>query len=271
MEADRRIIRVQGFCHVVSNGVFTYYRPTVKGEFIGMALHARHPLPIAQTNPRSPVSEAYRTIRTNLQFAGVAENTQVILITSSQSGEGKTSLASNLALVTAQAGQRVLLIDADMRKPQVHHRFQISNLDGLSSVLIRERTLKDVVVAAQTPNLYLMPSGPIPPNPSEMLSSRSMRELVESCRKEFDYIFIDSSPVLAVADALVLTGISDGTLFVVDARQTNRNMARQAVRALQQVKARILGVVLNRVTKDSGDTYYYSSYGYYAAGDSVGV
>lgn len=236
-----------------------------------MTLRARRPLPIAQANPRSPVSEAYRTIRTNLQFASVAENTQVILVTSSKSGEGKTSLSCNLALVTAQAGQRVLLIDADMRKPQVHHRFQVSNLDGLSSILIRERTFEEAVVQTQTQNLWLLPSGPIPPNPSEMLASQAMKKYLDSFRQEFDYIFIDTSPVLAVSDPLVLAAVSDGTLFVVDAQQTNRNMARQAVAALVQVHARMLGVVLNRVTKASGDSYYYYSYGYSAQGDSVGV
>lgn len=233
-----------------------------------MALQSRHPLPITQTNPKSPVSEAFRTIRTNLQFAGVAENTQAVLVTSSAPGEGKTSLCANLAAVTAQAGSRVLLIDADMRKPQVHHRFQISNLDGLSSVLIKERTLQQVITGTQTPNLFLLPSGPIPPNPSEMLASHAMKTLVEDCRKEFDYIFIDSSPVLAVSDPLILASITDGTLFVVDAKQTNRNMARQAVSSLHQVQARLLGVVLNRVTKDSGDTYYYSAYSYYSSGSS---
>lgn len=235
-----------------------------------MALINRHPLPIAQTNPRSPVTEAYRTVRTNLQFAAVSDDVKVVLVTSSQPGEGKTTLAANLATVTASAGHRVLLMDADLRKPQLHHRFHISNLDGLSSVLIRERQWNECLVQ-HTDKLFLLPSGPIPPNPSEMLSSRALRVLMGMLREEFDYIFIDSPPVLAVADAMVLTTNSDGTIFVVDTQKTNRNLARRAVGSLQQAHARILGVVLNRVTKQSGDTYYYSSYNYYSNGESVSL
>ncbi|WP_233095926.1 CpsD/CapB family tyrosine-protein kinase [Alicyclobacillus sp. SO9] len=227
-----------------------------------MALSNRYPQPIAQSSPKSPVAEAFRTIRTNIQFAGVVQETKVILVTSSQPGEGKTSTVSNLAIVSAQAGNRVLLLDADMRKPQVHQRFQISNLDGLSNVLIKERALKDCISTSETPNLYLLPSGPIPPNPSEMLASKSFAALVERCREDFDMVFIDSPPILAVTDALILTRITDGTILVVDAQNTNRNSAIKAVSMLKQVNARILGTTLNRVPRKSeGSYYYYYSHG----------
>ncbi|MCL6633657.1 MAG: CpsD/CapB family tyrosine-protein kinase [Alicyclobacillus herbarius] len=206
-------------------------------------------------------------IRTNLQFAGVAEETKVILVTSSEPGEGKTSTICNLAIVTAQSGKRVLLLDADLRKPQVHQRFEASNLDGLSNLLIQERKLDQCVLHSGIPNLFLLPSGPIPPNPSEMLASKGFADLIQWARSEFDYVYIDAPPVLAVTDALILTRIADGTVLVVDAQHTNRNFAQKAVGMLQQVEARILGVVLNRVPRKSEGYYYY----YYDAGIKAGA
>lgn len=225
-----------------------------------MPLTNRYPLPIAQTNPRSPVTEAYRTVRTNIQFAGVVQDTNVVLVTSSQSSEGKTSTASNLAVVSAQAGKRVLLIDADLRKPQMHHRFQISNLYGLSSVLIRDSSLPEAALPTSIDNLWVLPSGPIPPNPSEMLASPAFTSLIEDCCNAYDMLIIDSPPVLAVADALILTRCSDGVLFVVDSQSTNRGQAQKAVASLQQVNARILGVVLNRLSRKGTEGYYYYYY-----------
>ncbi|WP_083516902.1 CpsD/CapB family tyrosine-protein kinase [Alicyclobacillus shizuokensis] len=206
-------------------------------------------------------------IRTNLQFAGVAEETKVILVTSSEPGEGKTSTISNLAIVTAQSGKRVLLIDADMRKPQIHQRFQTSNLDGLSNLLIQERKLEQCIMYSGIDNLFLLSSGPIPPNPAEMLASSAFADLMKWARGEFDYIYIDAPPILAVTDALVLTRVADGTVLVVDAQRTNRNMAQRAVGMLRQVEARILGVVLNRVPRKSAGYYYY----YYDSGVQGGA
>jgi capsular exopolysaccharide synthesis family protein len=197
----------------------------------------------------------------------VVQDTRVILVTSSQAGEGKTATTSNIAVVSAQAGKRVLLIDADMRKPQIHHRFNISNLNGLSSVLIKDRTLEECIVPAVTPNLFLLPSGPIPPNPSEMLSSQTFLDLIEQCRNEYDFIVLDSPPVLAVADAMILTRAVDGTVVVVDAQQTSRGLAQKAVESLRQVNARILGVVLNRIPKGKHNAYYY--YQYYSHAETI--
>lgn len=228
-----------------------------------MPLSKRNPHPIALRHPKSTITEAYRSIRTNIQFSSMVNDAQVLLFTSTQPGEGKTETVCNVAVVSAQAGKRVLLVDADLRKPQVHHRFQISNLDGLSSILIRERSMEQATVSSAQANLFLLPSGPIPPNPSEMLSSRYFFQLVQRWREEYDLILIDSPPVLSVADALILSQASDGVVFVVDATKTPRNHARKAVAALQQVNAKLLGVVLNRVQRK--DSQYAYQYYYYAS------
>ncbi|MCL6598844.1 MAG: CpsD/CapB family tyrosine-protein kinase [Alicyclobacillus macrosporangiidus] len=230
-----------------------------------LALSTRNPQPITITQPKSLISEAYRNIRTNIQFSTAVNDMRTVMFTSTLPEEGKTSTASNVAVVSAQAGKRVLLVDADLRKPQVHHRFQVSNLDGLSTVLIRERRLEECIIESQVHNLYLLPSGPIPPNPSEMLSSRVFSALAQHCAQEYDVVIFDTPPVLSVTDALVVSQLADGVVFVVNARKTNRNLARQAVAALQQVNARILGVVLNRVQQR--DRQYGYTYSYYYASE----
>ncbi|SFU43674.1 CpsD/CapB family tyrosine-protein kinase [Alicyclobacillus macrosporangiidus] len=230
-----------------------------------MALSNRNPQPITIAQPKSPVSEAYRNVRTNIQFSTAVNGARTLMFTSSVPEEGKTSTATNVAVVSAQAGKRVLLVDADLRKPQVHHRFQVSNLDGLSTVLIRERSLEECVIASRVPNLFLVPSGPIPPNPSEMLSSRMFVDFLQHCADEYDLVMIDTPPVLSVTDALIVSRQTDGVVFVVNALKTNRNLARQAVAALEQVNARVLGVVLNRVQQR--DRQYGYAYSYYYASE----
>lgn len=215
---------------------------------------------ISLTQPQSPITESYRTIRTNLQFASIDTETKIILVTSSGPGEGKTSTTCNLAVVSAQSGKRVLVIDADLRKPQVHLRFRVSNLTGLSTLLTRERKMEECIISSTPENLVLMPSGPIPPNPSEMLSSKGFRELLNRCAEEYDLVIVDTPPILAVSDALIVSQSVDGAILVVDAQGTNRKAALQAKLALDQVKARLLGVVLNRVKKNRGEGYYNYTY-----------
>ncbi len=234
-----------------------------------MTLTSRHPKPIAQMNLKSPITEAYRTVRTNIQFASIVDNVQAIIMTSAVPSEGKTSTACNVAVVSAQAGKRVLLIDADMRKPQIHQRFQISNLQGLSSLIIKEDSVENTIVKSETPGLFLLPCGPIPPNPSEMLASNSFMELIKQFREEYDLIIVDTPPVLSVTDALVATRAVDGTVYVIDASHTNRALAKKAVTALNQVGAKILGVVLNRMKMPSGSSYYY--YNYYTSNEQATV
>lgn len=220
-----------------------------------MSVKKKSYLPISQQNPRSPITEAYRTIRTNLQFSSVLKETRLVLITSSISGEGKTSTTANLGVVCAESGQRVLLIDADLRKPQLHNEFRLSNLTGLSSILIKEKSLSECIQETLTPNLFVLPCGPIPPNPAEALSSPAFEQVLMNCSEQFDLIFLDSPPILAVTDPLLLTKYADGILFVINAQSTNRNIAIRAKGALEQVNARVLGVILNKIPKRDNRNY----------------
>ncbi|MCL6442241.1 MAG: CpsD/CapB family tyrosine-protein kinase [Alicyclobacillus sp.] len=228
-------------------------------------------LPVSAVRARSLAAEAYRTVRTNIQFFRAVGDLQVIQFTSTFPSEGKTSTACNVAVVSAQAGVRVLLVDADLRKPQVHQQFQISNLDGLSTLLIREKTAEACVVASRVPGLNVLPSGPIPPNPSEMLSSKAFQEFIHWARSQYELVVVDSAPVLSVADALVLSQVADGVVFVVDAQSSHRVHARRAVEMLRQVNAKLLGAVLNRVERAQQGYGYYYSYYYQSSNEQASV
>lgn len=216
---------------------------------------------IVNTNPRSPVSEAYRSLRTNIDFSSVDENTQVIMVTSAGPEEGKSTVVGNLAVTYAQDERRVLLIDADMRKPTGHRTFQLSNRFGLSSFLSRQNSLEDVIQDTEVPNLFVMTAGPIPPNPAEMLNSNSMTKLMELLREQFDMILIDTPPVLAVTDAQLLASKSDGVLMVINSGKVKKEIAAKAKENLLRVNARMLGVVLNNVKRKTSEEYYYYYYG----------
>lgn len=215
---------------------------------------------ISMVNPKSPVSEAYRLMRTNIEFSAIDERLQVIMATSATPGEGKSTTISNLAIVYAQADKRVLLIDADMRKPTMHHTFRISNRVGLSTVLSRQCDPDEGVQRTAVPNLYVMGSGPIPPNPSEMVGSQRMITMLEEFRKQFDIILIDTPPVLAVTDAQLTATRSDGVIMVLDSGAVKREAAIKAKQQLEQVNARLLGVVLNNVKRNKQEGYYYYYY-----------
>lgn len=212
---------------------------------------------ITKLNPRSPISEQYRTIRTNIQFASVDDELHSILITSSGSNEGKSTIAANLAVVYAQQGKKVLLIDSDMRKPSVHYTFRLDNLRGLSSVLIGENSLTQVVEHGGEENLDIIPSGPIPPNPSELLASKRMKVFIKEAKEDYDLVIFDTPPVLAVTDAQVLANIVDGMLLVVRSGQTEKEAAIKAKQALEPAKAKLLGTVLNDREKKGTTNYYY--------------
>jgi len=216
---------------------------------------------IVLENPRSPVSESYRSLRTNIDFSSVDEKTQVIMVTSSGPGEGKSTVIGNLALTYAQSDRKVLLIDADMRKPTVHRTFGLSNRIGLSAYLSRQCDLEPAIQASDVPNLSIMTSGNIPPNPSEMLNSKSMTRLIELLREQFDIILIDTPPILAVTDAQLLASRSDGVLLVINAGKVKKDIAAKAKDNLMRVNARLLGVVLNNVKRKDSEEYYYYYYG----------
>lgn len=228
-----------------------------------MTLVKRFSSPITVESPKSASAEEYDIIRTNIQFAGDSEDdVKVILVTSAQPREGKTSTATNIAVVAAHAGKRVLLIDADMRNPNIHKRFQISNLEGLSTVLIHGKMLSECIIACpKTENLYILTSGPSCSNVSKLLSSRQFAKVISHCRDAYDFVVIDSPPVLVVSDSLVLTRRVDATILVVDAQKSNRHMVLKAVRGLDQVNAKILGIILNRVRGESLNYYRQSEEG----------
>jgi protein-tyrosine kinase len=214
---------------------------------------------ITMTNKKSPISEQYRTIRTNIQFSSVDREYHSIMVTSSGPGEGKSTTAANLAAVFAQQGKKVLLVDADMRKPTVHYTFRLNNHIGLTNLLTNQATLETAVRETEQENLYVMPSGPIPPNPAELLGSRAMGEFLVNANEMFDLVLFDTPPVLAVTDAQVLANQCDGVVLVVSSGKTENEMAIKAKELLNNAKAKILGVVLNN--KEQKDSQYYYYYG----------
>ena len=210
---------------------------------------------IALNNPKSPNSEAYRTLRTNIQFASVDRRIKTIMVTSTNHSEGKSTTIANFAVVLAQAEKKVLLIDTDLRKPTIHHFFYLTNRIGLTNVLAGTENYNSAIQNTALPNLYVLPSGPIPPNPAELLGSKKMEKLVSELLLAFDYILFDAPPIIAVTDAQIMSGYLDGVLLVVSSGRTNREMAIKAKGLLENVKANVIGVVLNN--KKSGENYYY--------------
>ncbi|HHW88035.1 MAG TPA: polysaccharide biosynthesis tyrosine autokinase [Chloroflexi bacterium] len=215
-------------------------------------------------NPHSTDAEAIRVLRTNLLFASVDHKLSSLLVTSPTPGEGKSFISSNLAVAFAQTGKRVILVDADLRKPTLHRVFGLVNNIGVTSALVSDAAdVEAALQATATPELRVMTSGPLPPNPSELLSSHKMQELLTHLQSLCDVVIIDSPPVLVVSDTAVLASRADGVLLAFTHEKLRRDPARNTIGALRQVQARILGVVLNRV-EGSQHGYYYSyhkSYG----------
>lgn len=215
---------------------------------------------IADKLPKSPISEQYRTIRTNIQFSLVDQQLRSVMVTSSGPSEGKSTTASNMAVVFSQQGKKVLFVDADLRKPTAHYTFQQENFKGLTTVLTKQSELFETIKATRIANLDILTSGPIPPNPAELLSSRAMEELLAAAFKEYDMVVFDTPPVLAVTDAQVLANQCDGTILVVASGSTDKDSAVKAKELLEAAKAKLLGVVLNRKKqKDSSYYYYYGA------------
>lgn len=217
---------------------------------------------ITEKDPKAIASEAYRTLRTNIQYSSFDKEIKTILVTSTAPAEGKSTTCGNLALTMAQADKRVLVIDCDLRKPTVHKKFTISNEKGVSNFLIGQTALEEVVYK-YSDNLYLLPSGTIPPNPSEMLSSKKLKEFLETLKEEFDCIIIDSPPVMAVTDAQILSTIVDGVLLVAASGQTEKEGLLKAKDQILKVNGNLLGVVLTKMPMKKGKGYgnYYYYYG----------
>lgn len=211
---------------------------------------------VVEKKPKSIVSEAYRTLRTNIQYSSFDKQIRTIVVTSAEAAEGKSTVSGNLALTFSQNEKRVILIDCDLRKPSVHKNFKISNLSGLSEVLIGKEKLEDVI-QKRNENLDILTSGKIPPNPSEMLSSSTMTKLIEKLKETYDMIILDSAPLQAVTDAQVLSTKVDGTIIVVRAQRTNREAVIDAKKLLDKVGAHVIGTVLHAVENTRGKYYYY--------------
>ncbi|WP_394172428.1 CpsD/CapB family tyrosine-protein kinase [Guptibacillus hwajinpoensis] len=212
---------------------------------------------LTHQNPKSPIAEQYRTIRTNIQFAAVEEEIRTIMVTSSGPMEGKSTTIANLGVVLAQQGKRVLIADTDLRKPTVHYTFRVMNTRGLTNVLTRQAELTDVTLETEVPNLEVLTSGPVPPNPSELLGSKAMDTLIEEALSHYDIILFDCPPVLAVADSQIIANKVQGTVLVISSGTTEREAAIKAKERLESAKGKLLGVVLNRKKMKDGSYYYY--------------
>jgi polysaccharide biosynthesis transport protein len=216
--------------------------------------------------PKAIASESYRIIRTGILLSGAGSPPKVLLVTSAKQGEGKTTLSSNLAVSLAQFGKKTIAIDADLRRPSLSKYFGLNkNLPGLVDFLTGQAELGEIIHRTSVPNLLVIPSGPIPPNPAELLGSRNMEIMIQLLAEEWDHVLIDASPVLPVTDPSILSRFVDGVVMVVRANSTKRAPIRESCRRLQSVGAKVIGLVLNDVDVNSGDYYYYfrDTYSYY--------
>lgn len=217
---------------------------------------------VVEDDPKSVGSEAFRTLRTNLQFTSPDRELRTVLMTSAGPEEGKSTVSANLAVAAAQSGQNVVLVGCDLRKPVVHSVFDLANAPGLTAYLTGQAEKEQVLLPTRVKGLRVIPSGPIPPNPSELLHSRAMKDLLGDLAQQADLVLLDAAPIIAVTDAAVLATLVDGVVLVLTAHKVPRDVAAHAKTLLERVNARILGVVLNGVRLDKKrDHYYYYSEG----------
>lgn len=207
---------------------------------------AKQPDLITLTDPRSPAAEAYRTLRTNLTFAALDKPIETLVVTSAAPGEGKSTVLANLAVTMAQGERRTILVDADLRRPGLHEIFGVVNDRGLTTMIVEEAALDEPpLVNVGVDNLWLVPSGPLPPNPADILGSRKMEDAIAALKARADVVLFDAPPVIAVTDGAVLGTKVDGVLLVVCAGRTRREHAQRARELLERVHVRIVGAVLN--------------------------
>lgn len=211
-------------------------------------------------DPKSPISEQYRTLRTNLEFTSLGTQLQTILITSTSTGEGKSTTASNLAVVFSQLGKRVLLIDCDMRRPTLHQIFRLDTRDGLSNILAKRSSVEAAVQATQLDYLFVITAGVVSPNPSELLAAPSFLDLLEDAKSQFDIIILDAPPVMQVADSRILAPLVDGSILVVSCETSDRDEVIKAKDQLRLTGTKILGLVLNRRETRYDKNHYYYAY-----------
>ena len=209
-------------------------------------------------NSKSLVAESFRTLRSNLQFSEFGKNIKLIVITSANPNEGKSEVSINLAASLAQQGKRVIIIDADMRKPTQHKLTELNNTEGLSTFLLKKTGVDSINhLTINDVNLDVLTSGPVPPNPAEMLASVSMEQTLKAFGDFYDYVIIDTPPLLATTDAQILASIADATLLVVDIKKTKRRQVIESRRRLDNVGAKLLGLVMNKINSHKDSYYYY--------------
>lgn len=211
---------------------------------------------VVEKQPKSVAAEAYRSLKTNIQYSSFDKEYKTIVITSANPGEGKSTTAGNLALTLAEGEAKVLLVDCDMRKPSMHKNFRVTNTYGISDVLLQKQKVMDVA-HMYNKNLSIITAGKIPPNPAEMLASKAMTLFLKEMKEHFDYIVLDTPPVQAVADAQILSTKVDGTLVVVRAGVTKKDDVHNSVASLKKVNANIIGTVLHAVDNSRNKYYYY--------------
>ncbi len=211
---------------------------------------------IVGINPQSAISEQFRSIRTSIELSLGENQNQVLIVTSSDQNSGKSLVSSNLALTFAQKGKKTLLIDGDMRNSSIKKYFYLPHRFGLSSIIKHEDRLEEYICTTEHENLFVLPAGITPPNSADLLGSSYMEELILKLRKEYDHIIIDTPPVLAVTDAIVLSAYSDGILLVVRSGKTTKQNAKKTLRLLRQSATPIVGSILNDVKMVQSDYYY---------------
>ena len=216
---------------------------------------------VTKKMPRSLSAEAYRSLRTSIKFSSSDKLIKTIVVTSSLIGEGKSTVVGNLAYSLNQDGSRVLVIDCDLRKPSIHENFLLSNEKGLTDILVGKSDLKSVTKKIED-SLFLITAGTIPPNPAEILGSSAMEDLIEELSTNFDYIILDTPPILPVSDTLLLASKADATLIVVNARKTKEKMVKESYDRLVEARANVIGTILNESDKSLDNKYC----GYYQEG-----
>lgn len=225
---------------------------------------------IVNNEPKSYISETFKTLRTNIEFTAMGNDINTILITSAMMGDGKTFVSTNLAIAFAQLDKRVLVIDTDLRRGVQHERFQISNTTGLSNYLANASLdVQRIVNPTQIKKLNVITRGAVPPNPSELLSTERMKELLQKVKEEYDIVIVDAPPILGITDSLILTTLVDTSIIVCAYKKTRKDDLKNAIKAIKNVDGKIGGVVLNQVDMKKNAYGYYGRYSYYYGEDNV--
>ncbi|ARC58225.1 Tyrosine-protein kinase YwqD [Frondihabitans sp. 762G35] len=242
--------------------------PVIGG--IGFDATARSAPLVVHLEPRSPRAEAFRDLRTNLQFLDVESTRRSFVVTSAMPSEGKTTTTANLAIALAEGGTRVAVVDADLRRPRLAATFGIEGAVGLTEALVGRASVSDVLQSwGPSGNLVVLPAGQIPPNPSELLGSRTMRELVEALTNDFDVVLIDAPPLLPVTDAAVVSKMCNGVVLVAAAKRSRRPLVKSAIARLEKIDSRLLGVIVTMLPTKGGNAYAYGAYGDYYGSDAA--